>query len=86
MVGEREQEAPFVERLIATIRRECLDGTVFWTAADLETKHLDFQRYYNGIAHTRGWTGARRSRARTRAASARVSVRIDGSRTVVGCI
>jgi transposase InsO family protein len=39
---------PFVERLIGTIRRECLDRTLFWTAADLETKLLDFQQYYNG--------------------------------------
>ena len=38
---------PFVERLIGTIRRECLDRTLFWTTADLETKLLDFQRYYN---------------------------------------
>src|SRR2546425_7640170 len=29
---------PFVERLIGTIRRECLDRTLFWTAADLELK------------------------------------------------
>ena len=29
---------PFVERLIGTIRRECLDRTLFWTAADLEMK------------------------------------------------
>jgi len=33
----------------------------------------------------RGWTGARRTRARTRA-DARMSVRIDGSCTVEGCI
>ena len=39
---------PFVERLIGTIRRECLDRPFFWTAADLETKLLEFQRYYNG--------------------------------------
>jgi transposase InsO family protein len=38
---------PFVERLIGTIRRECLDRTLFWTAADLETKLFDFQRYFN---------------------------------------
>ena len=38
---------PFIERLIGTIRRECLDRTLFWTAADLETKLLEFQRYYN---------------------------------------
>jgi transposase InsO family protein len=39
---------PFVERLIGTIRREYLDRTLFWTTADLETKLLDFQHYYNG--------------------------------------
>jgi putative transposase len=39
---------PFVERLIGTIRRECLDRTLFWTATDLEMKLLEFQRYYNG--------------------------------------
>ena len=45
---------PFVERLIGTIRRECLDRTLFWTAADLEMKLFEFQRYYNGHrAHAR---------------------------------
>ncbi len=39
---------PFVERLIGTIRRECLDRTLFWTAADLELKLLEFRHYYNG--------------------------------------
>ena len=39
---------PFVERLIGTIRREFLDRTLFWTTADLETKLIDFQHYYNG--------------------------------------
>jgi putative transposase len=38
---------PFVERLIGTVRRECLDRTLFWTAIDLEGKLLDFQHYYN---------------------------------------
>jgi putative transposase len=38
---------PFVERLIGTIRRECLDRTFFWTTADLEAKLLDFQNFYN---------------------------------------
>jgi hypothetical protein len=27
---------PFVERLIGTLRRECLDRTLFWTATDLQ--------------------------------------------------
>jgi len=39
---------PFVERLIGTVRRECLDRTLFWTTADLESKLLDFKHFYNG--------------------------------------
>jgi putative transposase len=48
---------PFVDRLIGTIRRECLDHTLFWTTADLELKLLDFQRYYNGHRTHAGLTG-----------------------------
>jgi len=44
---------PFVERLIGTIRRECLDRTLFWTVADLEMKLLDFQQYETVIWRTR---------------------------------
>ena len=39
---------PFVERLIGTLRRECLDRTLFWTTADLEAKLIEFQLYFNG--------------------------------------
>jgi putative transposase len=38
---------PFIERLIGTIRRECLDRTLFWATADLEAKLHDFQDFYN---------------------------------------
>jgi len=38
---------PFIERLIGTIRRECLDQLLFWTAADLEMKLIAFRSYYN---------------------------------------
>lgn len=38
---------PFIERLIGTIRREFLDHTLFWNAADLERKLGVFQEYYN---------------------------------------
>jgi hypothetical protein len=38
---------PFVERLIGTIRREYLDQTLFWTAADMENKLRLFQDYFN---------------------------------------
>lgn len=38
---------PFVERLIGTVRRECLDQTFFWNSPDLEKKLGLFQDYYN---------------------------------------
>ena len=38
---------PFVERLVGTLRRECLDRTLFWTTADLETKLREFQKFFN---------------------------------------
>jgi transposase InsO family protein len=38
---------PFVERLIGTIRRECLDHLLFWTETDLEIKLSAFRDYYN---------------------------------------
>lgn len=52
---------PFVERLIGTVRRECLDQTLFWTATDLEMRLRAFQGYYNGYrvhAALDGSTGA----------------------------
>ena len=48
---------PFVERLIGTIRRECLDLTLFWTAADLEMKLFEFQRYANEYRAHAGLAG-----------------------------
>src|SRR5262249_17106023 len=38
----------FSERLIGTIRRECLNQSVFWTATDLALKLSAFKSYYNG--------------------------------------
>jgi hypothetical protein len=38
---------PFIERLIGTIRRECLDRLLFWTATDLELKLTALKDYYN---------------------------------------
>jgi len=48
---------PFVERLIGTLRRECLDRMLFWTAADLEAKLLDFQYFCNGYRTHAGLEG-----------------------------
>ena len=53
---------PFVERLIGTVRRECLDQMFFWTAADLEAKLLDFQEFYNGYRTHAGLEGQPTSR------------------------
>jgi transposase InsO family protein len=39
---------PYVQRLIGTLRRECLDRMLFWTTADLEATLLDSRHYYNG--------------------------------------
>jgi len=49
---------PFVERLIGSIRRELLDHTLFWTAADLENKLCDYQCYYNQHRTHSGRDGA----------------------------
>ena len=38
---------PFVERLIGTIRRECLDRMLFWSVPDLDKKLSEFQDFYN---------------------------------------
>ena len=48
---------PVIERLIGTIRRECLDRTLFWTAADLETKLGECQTYYNEYRTHTGLAG-----------------------------
>ena len=65
---------PFVERLVGTIRRECLDRTLFWTAADFEVKLLDFQRYFNGH-RTHAGLGGLTPEPRTCEDGARASVR-----------
>jgi putative transposase len=73
---------PFVERLIGTIRREYLDRVLFWTAADLEMKLLDFQRYFNGH-RTHAGLGGRIPEPRFGEDSARASV--NGYRWPVHC-
>jgi putative transposase len=65
---------PFVERLIGTIRRECLDRLLFWTAADLELKLVEFQRYHNGHRAHAGLEG-RTPEPSTEAGGARANVR-----------
>jgi len=58
---------PFVERLIGTIRRECLDRTLFWTIADLEEKLFnDFRNYFNGHRVLRIGRAVARTCRRTR--------------------
>ena len=38
---------PFVERLIGTRRRECVDQLLFWSASDLADTLVAFQDFYN---------------------------------------
>ena len=38
---------PYIERVIGTVRRECLDQTLFWNEVDLQRKLNDFTDYYN---------------------------------------
>jgi len=57
---------PVVERLIGTVRRECVDRLLFWTYADLEQKLVEFQEYATRIVRMRGGQGARRRRLWTR--------------------
>jgi putative transposase len=66
---------PFVERLIGTLRRECLDRTLFWTTTDLEAKLLDFRHYYN----------EHRTHARRKRAPAVPGVTADRSRANLSC-
>ncbi len=48
---------PFIERLIATIRREYLDRLFFWTADDLDRKLELFKNYYNATRVHQGLSG-----------------------------
>jgi len=45
--------------LIGTLRRECLDRTLFWTVADLEIKLLNSGDITTSIAPMQGWPGDR---------------------------
>jgi transposase InsO family protein len=38
---------PYIERVIGTLRRECLDRMLFWSSRDLEQKLSEFQTFYN---------------------------------------
>ncbi len=49
---------PFVESLIGSVRRELLDQTFFWTAADLANKLRTYQAYYNEHRYHSGRDGA----------------------------
>src|SRR5437762_699476 len=73
---------PFVERLIGTLRRECLDQTLFWTTAELEVKLRDFQHYFNGFRAHAGLGGRLPEAAAIGTGSPEASLHIDGRSTV----
>ena len=66
---------PVVERLIGTVRRECLDRMLFWTAADLERKLVEFQRYYNAHRTHAGRAGRPPAPSPDATAGARANLR-----------
>ena len=74
---------PFVERLIGTIRRECLDHTLFWTTVDLQNKLLDFRNYFNNH-RTHNSLGERPIRPRHH--QSQISARFAGNLTVEASI
>jgi Integrase core domain len=55
---------PFVERSIGTIRRECSDQLLFWTATDLEIKLIAFRDFYDKHRTHSGLKGATPSETR----------------------
>ena len=63
---------PFVERLIGTLRRECVDQMLFWSASDLEHKLVAFQDW-------------RKRRALQRASGPRVVGGTDARSDTAGC-
>jgi putative transposase len=38
---------PYVERVIGTTRRECIDQVLFWNEEDLSRKLKSYQKYFN---------------------------------------
>ncbi|HEY2483883.1 MAG TPA: hypothetical protein VGI36_01980, partial [Candidatus Binataceae bacterium] len=50
----------FVERLIGTVRRECLDQTLFWTRSDLERSSRIIKPITTSFGVTPGWPEIRR--------------------------
>jgi len=85
-VPDAPRSHPFVERLIGTIRRECLDRTLFWTAADLDRKLLEFQNYYNGYRAPTGLNGRPPAPTASEHRTCASLRRIAGSRIVGVCI
>ena len=75
---------PFVERLIGTVRRECLPHAVLATT-DLEEKLLDFQHYYNEHRTLAGRQGQPPVPASTPIAHWQISIVIDGRSIVEAC-
>jgi transposase InsO family protein len=54
----------FVERLVGSIRRECVDHVIVLGEAHLRRILQAYARYYNDLRTHRSWTKTRRSRAR----------------------
>jgi putative transposase len=66
--------APFVERLIGTIRREYLDRVFFWNAVDLARKLKEYEDYYNAYRVHRSLGGTTPAQCADASSAARASL------------
>jgi hypothetical protein len=71
---------PFIERLIGTIRRECLDRLLFWTGTDLEATLTAFKGYYKEYRTHSALNG--KTPVESGHTKASISNRMDGNSTV----
>ena len=79
---------PFIERLIATLRREYLDRLFFWTAEDLERKLESFKHYYNAArVRIKVYPATRQMRKPALQQPRPPALRITSGKTIaVGCL
>ena len=77
---------PFVERLIGTLRRECLDRTLFWTSVDLAAKLASSNITITAIERIPDWKEGCQSRVLTDRRHQSISRPTGGVDIVEGCI
>jgi hypothetical protein len=72
------------ERLIGSIRRECLDHIVLWSEVHLRRVLAAYANYYNDIGHIFLWTRTRLATGRFKAMALSPALRFSGAYNTVG--